>query len=396
MGSLKHLQTLLPEKQPEERVLRMWRAVETARRSAPQRRLRGPVLAFASAVAVAALVTVWATGILPPDAPVGPLLTETGGAVPTAFTAEGDTVQRFADDSSLRLAQGSSLRLVENTASEVSFSLGRGRVRFDIRPGGPRRWRVRSDGVTVTVLGTCFTMEKKDAQTTVAVARGKVLVRDEGAGQDRVLTAGESVTIGHAADDTGPRPEIAGPETLPSPEPPTMSETVASPIKKTEARRAEWRVHAEAGDFEEAYAELGAEGVATLTRKTTSVDELFKLADVARLSGHPSDAVAPLTAVIDDFPTDPRAGLAAYTLAKLYLEPLASPQKAFRTFDRAVELGLPAVLLEAAYFKKAEALFQISRPLGEWAAEEYFKRYPTGRYRKQLETRRNDAMTTKK
>ncbi len=133
-----------------------------------------------------------------------------------------------------------------------------------------------------------------------------------------------------------------------------------------------------------------------MTKKTSSVDELFKLADVARLSGHPSDAVAPLTAVIDDFPTDPRAGLAAYTLAKLYLEPLASPQKAFRTFDRAMQLGLPAVLLEASYFKKAEALFQISRPLGEWATGEYLKRYPTGRYRKQLESLVNDAITMKK
>ena len=85
------------------------------------------------------------------------------------------------------------MRLDDNSASAVSFSLDAGRVRFDIRPGGPRRWTVKSGGVTVTVLGTCFTVERTETHTTVSVERGKVRVRADGAAEDHTLTAGLGV-----------------------------------------------------------------------------------------------------------------------------------------------------------------------------------------------------------
>ncbi len=90
-----------------------------------------------------------------------------------------------------------------------------GRARFDIRPGGPRRWTVKSGGVTVTVLGTCFTVERKGEQTAVFVERGKVRVRADGAAEDHLLTAGQSITVGEAPKAPAPEPTIAVPEDAP-------------------------------------------------------------------------------------------------------------------------------------------------------------------------------------
>ena len=68
------------------------------------------------------------------------------------------------------------------------------------------------------------------------------------------------------------------------------------------------------------------------------------LADVARLSGHPREAVAPLERMIAEHPGDPRAPVAAVMLGRLEMDRLVRPERARRAFERARELGLPAAL----------------------------------------------------
>lgn len=405
MLDLKQLHTIIPQDQPPRRVERMWRVVEAGSRavSEPNRRFRFALIAaVGAALGVVALVSI----MVVPDVDRGPLSTEAGAPVPINLVAVDRVTHRFDDGSSIELEKGSTLRVVENTGADVRFTLGGGKARFTVKPGGSRTWRVEVGGLTVTVLGTRFSVEKVDARISIAVERGTVSVRGKGVGGDRTLAAGNTLSVNLNDEqavhrETAPVESTPLPTPLPKPPPKPMEDgglplSAAAPESVSTTPESgpgslpknRWKVHAAAGDFEEAYDALGAEGVADLTLKSKSIDELLMLADAARLSGHPSEAVAPLKTIIQKYPKELRAGTAAYTLGKLYLLQLHNPHKAAKSFDLAIELGLPTVLLETAYFNKAEALFQISRPLGEWALNDYAKRYPDGRYLKQLESRR--------
>jgi transmembrane sensor len=125
--------------------------------------------------------------------------------------------------------------------------------------------------------------------------------------------------------------------------------------------------------------------VASLSKQSKSVDELFQLADVARLSGHPSDAIAPLRTIITDNKKNPKAGLAAYILGRIYLEQLFSYGKAVDAFDEASALGIPEALQEAAAVKTINALLLQQNARGLAGAEAYLTQYPEGRYRKQVQ-----------
>jgi transmembrane sensor len=110
------------------------------------------------------------------------------------------------------------------------------------------------------------------------------------------------------------------------------------------------------------------------------VDDLLALADVARLSGHPADAVIPLTRVVTEHAGDPRASLAAFTLGRLELDSLRHPALAAAAFERAMALGLPQSLQEDALARLVEARAQAAdAPGARSAAEEYERRFPAGK-----------------
>ncbi|HEX7601663.1 MAG TPA: hypothetical protein VF316_08665, partial [Polyangiaceae bacterium] len=141
---------------------------------------------------------------------------------------------------------------------------------------------------------------------------------------------------------------------------------------------APWKALAAQGRNPEAYAALGPGGVAAAA-KTASVDELLTLADVARLSGHPTEAVDPLTRVVHDHPTDGRASLAAFTLGRVDLDALAEFAGAARSFEQAIALGLPGGLEEDAYARLVEARSRAGDPAGAKAAYERARgRFPSG------------------
>src|SRR5262249_31948469 len=140
----------------------------------------------------------------------------------------------------------------------------------------------------------------------------------------------------------------------------------------------DWQSLAKNGDYAQAYDKLGAPGIARATPKA-SVDELLALADVARLSGHPADAVAPLGRVIAENPKDTRAPLAAFTLGRLELDTLGHPAPAAEAFARAIALGLPVNLVEDAYARLVEARAKAGDTAGaQAAADEYDRAFPGG------------------
>ena len=98
---------------------------------------------------------------------------------------------RLADGSvATPLDQASALVVREDAPRRVAIDLARGRGHFDVAPRPERPFSVHAGDVTITVIGTVFTVERVADRIGVSVERGKVLV-DWGVGSRR-LGAGES------------------------------------------------------------------------------------------------------------------------------------------------------------------------------------------------------------
>ena len=98
---------------------------------------------------------------------------------------------RFADGSTVVPLNGreTSFAVVEDTPQRIVVALAKGGARFDVVPRPERVFAVRAGTVTVSVLGTAFSVERVADRVGVAVTRGAVQV-DWGAGARR-LAAGE-------------------------------------------------------------------------------------------------------------------------------------------------------------------------------------------------------------
>ncbi len=126
----------------------------------------------------------------------------------------------------------------------------------------------------------------------------------------------------------------------------------AEPVRAPPAWAERWR----SGDLDGALSAVGPEGFAAELRRNHSVDELFLLADLARVAGQPMDALAALERVGELHPGAPWGGLAAFTAGKLKLEATGDPAGAAAAFSRALELGLPEALAAQAVARRDEAL----------------------------------------
>jgi transmembrane sensor len=368
----------------EATVQRLWHRIEAkrARASRPRTSLAWASFAFgASALMIALVVGLWARRGREPVVAAGPLLLA-GGAEVTDLAYRSDAPPpepvRLADGSTITLHPGAHLHALESTATSFSLLLRSGDVDFAVQKGGPRRWSIECGLATVEVVGTRFTTERSAGRVRVSVAEGIVLVRGERV-PDRVqrLVAGESleVTDGPAAaldGEAGGDAPVA-PIATASTAPPPSAATVA-PIARA------WRELARKGAYSEAYRALGRQSIAD-EATGGSVEELLMLADVARLSGHPAEAIAPLSRVIEQHPGDARAALAAFTLGRLELDTLGHPGVAADAFARALALGLGASLVEDAQARLVEARARAGdHQRARAAAAEYEQRFATGRH----------------
>lgn len=140
-----------------------------------------------------------------------------------------------------------------------------------------------------------------------------------------------------------------------------------------------WKELARHGQNAKAYDELGPGGVERVAQGA-AVDDLLVLADVARLSGHPREAVKPLERVVSEHAADPRASLAAFMLGRVELDSLGAPAAGAAAFERAIILGIPGGLAEDAYSGVVESRAKAGDLSGaRAAASEYLARYPRGR-----------------
>ena len=330
----------------EAAVSRMWQAIDARFPQRPSHRslslVVAPLVAVAAGVAVVAMLR----------HDPGPLRMSDGGAIVAVDAPAAGMRLSLSDGSNIDLAAGARLEPIESSASSFIAVLERGDASFDIVPGGPRRWQIECGLATVEVVGTKFSCARGPHDLRVSVERGVVLVRGERiVNHVRRLTAGESIDI----VDENPPAEV--PPAGAAPAAPAVPEVAAPGVARAPAGPT-WRELARSGHHREAFATLGTQGIRREVRRL-GIADLFALADVARLSGHPTEAVAPLQRIVDGFPADRQAPLAAFALGRLQLDALNQPRAAAASFSRALELGAPASLREAVRARLAEAQSRI-------------------------------------
>ena len=281
---------------------------------------------------------------------------------------------------------GAKLDVLEQSERAVVLALRRGLTQFDIRPGSGRRWRIESGGISVEVVGTQFSVERSESSVRVEVQRGRVLVRGPSVvDQVQSLDAGRSLSVSIAPlqpakveaplATAAPKVESGKLSALGVAAPPAAA---AKADTKTDG--ADWRQAATRHDWKAAWQSLGADGLAREVARTDDVADLLALADVARLTGHPNEALKPLRQIIGGHAEDPRSAMAAFTLGRVLLDSLGNPVQAGFAFERAIALKLPSSLAEDAQARLVEAYARAGAVAqARAAANVYRTRYPAGR-----------------
>jgi transmembrane sensor len=369
------LKSVLEDPIEHEALERVRRKVHASRKMPAHHPWRWAPVAAAALVALS-IGAVWSFDREEPAiADVGPLRIQSGSPLRSVRGDADGTEVALHEGSLIALDPRTRLDAVENGSTRVLLAQGDGRAVYDVHPGGPRRWSIDAGSLTVDVVGTRFTIVRSGARVRVDVHHGRVRVRGTSVrGGLRTLVAGDSIEIG-AEERPTPRAETPRPTTA------RNEPAIASPIAPIEREpRDDWRELADRGAYDDAFRALGADGLTRAAERSRSVDELFALADTARLSGHPELAIDPLERVSADHSTDGRAGVAALTLGRLLLDALDRPEPACASLDRAVELGLPAHLSEVAEARRVEAHRRAGhRDRAIELARAYLERFPEGR-----------------
>jgi transmembrane sensor len=137
-----------------------------------------------------------------------------------------------------------------------------------------------------------------------------------------------------------------------------------------------WRVLAQDGQFDQAYRSLETSNLAAASDEP---GDLLLLADIARLSHHPAESIAPLEKLLREHRSDPRAALCAFTLGRVLLDDLGKPREAAAAFREAQLLDPSFAMIEEALAREVKALWRAGdSTAAHERALEYLRRFPEG------------------
>jgi transmembrane sensor len=308
--------------------------------------------------------------------PWGPHLerrTPVGGATARAPAAAAPL--RLADGSvATPLDDASALAVREDAPERVAIDLSRGRGRFEVAPRPERLFSVHAGDVTVTVIGTVFTVERVADRIGVSVSRGKVLV-EWGVGS-RTLEAGDSgwfppLVVGQTGAAVAP-PAF---RSAPAPAAPLGRKVRQKLARAEQAEQAAPAAPASGDSAEEA-----TRPAAQRTRAPETAESLLAAADAARLQGRAQEGAALLRKIVQEHRSDPRAPLAAFTLGRVLLMELGQPRLAAAAFADARALAPAGSFAEDALAREVEAWARAGDGATAQArAKDYLRSYPTGR-----------------
>jgi hypothetical protein len=327
------------------------RTLEAARRAAPaitasrsqtwrwavlsrldgRRRRRSPALVAAFAAAAVFALVVWRA--LAP----GPYPVAERGAAPRDQAAAGASADPHVLADGSRVVPDGPATVLERgveSGDDILYELKTGGARFEVARRPSRTFRVHAGPVTVQVIGTRFAVRRFEDRSHVSVTEGRVLIswwggsRELGAGEEGTFPPQPSPAAGgHAAHAAPAASSTPAPRRAPEPGP----------------------------------------------------EALFAHADRARKAGNPELAVVHLRTLIDRFPADPHAHVAAFTIGRLLLESLHQPRQAAASFERARILARGAPVAEDALAREVEAWAAAGEgALAGRRAELYRQLYPRG------------------
>lgn len=358
-----------------ERVDPRWDATHVERTLAAFHRRRARrrsafVLAgtLAAAVMVAMLVTT--------DSPAEPVARESIATAPSS-----DRIVRLSDGSHVEPEELAEVVVEHVSERWIGVRLERGAARFDVVPGQERVFEVAVGLLVVRVLGTSFRVERLDVDRAfVSVERGHVeVVWPDGRHE---LFAGESGAFPEASSDAPTRASATGADHVSAPpraEPEVGRERRAPASTPPTDTPDSWRALAHDARYDEAYAAMGSE-VARAPVAGDAVEDLLLAADVARLSGHPTQALPWLEAVERDHPNDSRATLATFTQGRLLME-LGRPAEAAMKMEMVLRREPAGSLVEDALARLALAHDAAGNDArARERASEYLTRFRTGRW----------------
>jgi transmembrane sensor len=309
-----------------------------------KRKARRTALAFGAALVLLTTTLAVAVSRMHSRAP-GTTATHQEPAMPPP-----NRVLRLADGSrAVSLDSSTEISLIEEHADRVALSLSRGRGYFDVTHRSTRNLVVRAGDVTITVLGTAFTVERVADRVGVSVERG--VVRVEWGARSALVHEGESgwyppLVVTAPGDPSGTAEEAAP----------------AHPVRALKNPSSHERPTAPA------------------TSKTEKAGELLLAADNARLAGHPAQGVEFLRELLREHADDRRAPLAAFTLGRMLLIELHQPNEAAAAFAESRRLSPRGTFAEDAMAREIEALRTAGRTVEARAlAREYLHAYPNGR-----------------
>jgi transmembrane sensor len=325
------------------------RTLEAARRAAPavtpsrsqkwrwavlsrldgRQRSRTPTLAVVCAAAVVLAIVGW-RGLGPASHPIASAPAPAPASMwPPKRSASDSDAQVLADGSRI-VPDGPTTVLDKAIESDdhILYELKTGGARFEVARRPSRTFRVHAGPVTLQVIGTRFQVQRLENLSRISVTEGRVLVSWWGG--SRELGAGEEGTF---------PPQTAGAPASPAAAPTATRRRVSEP----------------------------------------GPNALFAQADRARKAGKPEVAVAHLRTLIDRFPADPHAHVAAFTIGRLLLESLGRPRQAAASFEQARVLAKGAPVAEDALAREVDAWAAAGeRPLARRRAELYRQLYPKG------------------
>lgn len=317
-----------PDLSPE-RVARMWRAVDegTGARGRAGRRA-----AALGALALAAALIIAYVRFSPVSAPTAGRTVQTGERVESA--ADGSTLA-LPDGSSVRLDERASLHVADASPRHVRLALASGRADCDVLPNLARPFRVDAAGFSVHVKGTRFSVrvaERAGAKpdVSVAVSHGRVEVHGPDDTLLAVLSAGQRWSSPQAEPEPAQTPE---PAAL-SPAPPAAGANATSGARSAERTRPE----------------------RTSVERVSGAAALLEQATEARVAGRAAEAADLYARLKDRYPRDPRAGLAAFELARVRLDSLDDARGALSALRFALGHRTASFVAEDAEALRVDAL----------------------------------------
>jgi transmembrane sensor len=379
------IRELLDDRLPEPDVQRMWRALQRKTSRRVQRPSAMPLMAAACALLLG--LAGW-LGLQGSQGP-GALAIAGADAIAPSRVLDGDVaaVWPLSDGSQIQLAGASRIEVLENSGHAFAIRLESGRGDFEVKPGGPRRWRVECGDLSVEVVGTSFVVNRDGRGVRVDVRHGVVRVRSARiAGGMQRLAAGAHLYLPsaqQAAASAGSGEAAAASKSARD----ASSAVFAADPAGAETSRAAGQ-QPSAAQTARAHTRVGP--VASLQPSAARVsagDEpvsLLRRADQARRTGRVARAETLFERVRIRWPGTPHAALALLTLARMRIE--AAPERAAQDLTAALAAELPESLREDAMTRLVEAHARAGHvELAEHAAQAYRRAFPNGRRAAEIE-----------